>query len=126
MMLLWSSGVLVTWTVAAVGVTRRGRRIVDAMIAGAILGVATILVFHAASILRVNVFLDVIQQRDDWRNLVARYHLSGFRDLRAYANYEYFTMTPMLMVVGALAGSVSGALAGTVNRVIGTSRARSG
>jgi hypothetical protein len=70
-------------------------------------------------------FLDVIQQRNDWQNLVARYHRSGFNGLRAYANYEYVRMTPMLAAGGALAGSLSGVLGGLINHVIGASKAQS-
>jgi hypothetical protein len=122
-MFMWLIAVLAAWTLAAVGATWRARRMTDAVTAGAVLGIATIVVFHAASIVRVNMFLDLIQHRDDWQNLVARYHHSGFVTLRAYANYEYLRLTPMVVGLGAAAGSISGALAGSVNRLIRASGA---
>jgi hypothetical protein len=64
MMLAWVIAVLFVWTVAACTVTWTTRRFV----------IATIVVFHAASIIRVNLFLDVIRYRDDWRNLMSRYN----------------------------------------------------
>jgi hypothetical protein len=47
-MLMWLIGILSAWTAASVGATWRARRISDAIISGALIGVATILVFHAA------------------------------------------------------------------------------
>ena len=114
-MLAWLLAVLTIWSAATVAVTWRTRRVSDAVKVGTIVGVATIVVFHTAAIVRVNLFLDAIRPREDWQNLVSRYNQSGFHSLRAYANYEYATMTPMLIALGAIAGSISGALGGLVN-----------
>jgi hypothetical protein len=113
-MLGWAATVLGLWAAASLAATRRAPRFVDAVKTGAILGAATLLVFHALSIVRVVVFLDSIQYRDDWRNLVARYHASGFQSLRAFATYEYVRMTPLVAAIGTLAGSASGILGGIV------------
>jgi hypothetical protein len=115
-MLLWFTAVIAIWGIASVAVTWRAPRFVDAVKTGAIVGVATILVFHALSIVRVVVFLDSIQYRDDWRNLVVRYRNSGFHSLRAFATYEYVAMTPTIAAIGTLAGSASGMLGGIVGR----------
>jgi hypothetical protein len=123
-MLAWLVTLLAVWSAAAVAVTWRTRQVVDAVTVGTILGVATIVMFHAASIVRVNLFLDAIRHRGDWQNLVARYNHSGFRSLRAYANYEYATLTPMVIALGAIAGSISGVVGGLVNMVRRTLRAR--
>ncbi len=122
-MLAWLVALLLIWSAAAVAVTWRTRRVSDAVKVGAILGIATIVMFHAASIVRVNLFLDAIRHRGDWQNLVARYNQSGFRSIRAYANYEYATMTPMVIALGAIAGSISGVVGGLVNTVWRTLRA---
>jgi hypothetical protein len=122
-MLAWLLTLLAIWSAAAVAVTWRTRRVGDAVKVGTIVGVATIVMFHTASIVRVNLFLNAIRHRDDWQNLVARYNQSGFRSLRAYANYEYATMTPMVIALGAIAGSISGVLGGLVNMVRRTLRA---
>jgi hypothetical protein len=83
--------------------------------AGAVLGVVTLATFHIAGIVRVNLFLDVIRQRHDWQNLVARFNASGFESLRTYANYEYVRGTPVVVMLGAIAGSISGAVAGAAS-----------
>ena len=122
-MLFWLIGVLALWVTATLVATRTARRPSDLVIAGGIVGLATMLIFAAASIARVNLFLDVIQYRDDWQNLVARYHDSGFKNLRVYANYEYFKVTPLLASIGAVAGLVSGAVGAGVNGAIRTTKA---
>lgn len=115
-MLAWAVAMLAIWGIAAAGATWRTEGVADAVRAGVILGVATMLVFHLAAIVRVNLFLDVIRYRNDWQNLVARYHQSGFQSLRAYANYEYVRGTPSILALGAIAGSISGAIGALVNR----------
>src|SRR5262249_25535647 len=77
-MLLWAAAVVLVWSAAAWAAAWHTRRFADAVAAGIIAGVATLLVFHAASIVRVNVFLDVIRYRTDWQNLVARFNASGY------------------------------------------------
>jgi hypothetical protein len=83
-------------------------------------GLATMAVFDATSILRVNVFLDQIRYRDDWVNLVARFDASNAPNLRAYANWEYVRDTPFVLAIGVVAGALCGALAGVINRSIGS------
>ena len=98
-MLLFAALVLLAWGVAGFAATGRTRRLTDGVKAGALIGLAMMAVFHAAAIVRVNVFLDVIRQRNDWQNLVARFGQSGFHSLLAYANYEYARMTPAASVL---------------------------
>ena len=118
MILAWVALVLVLWSVATVAVTWRTRRASDVIKVGAILGIAALAVYELAAIVRVNVFLDTIQHRDDWRNLLSRYDQSGVHSLRMYANYEYAVMmTPILLAVGAIAGSISGAMGAVIQMV---------
>jgi hypothetical protein len=124
-MSIWCGGLLFLWILSGFGAARRTRRFRDGVTAGALVGIATIAVFHLAAIVRVNVFLDEIRYRGDWQNLVTRFQASDFRSLRAYANYEYTTQTPLLLAVGAIAGALSGALGGAVNGVIRSSSAPS-
>jgi len=114
-MLVWLLGVVSVWGAAASATTWRTRRFTDAVKAGALLGMVTIVVFHIAGIVRVNLFLDVIRQRNDWQNLVARFNASGFASLRTYANYEYVKGTPVVLALGAIVGSISGAAAGAAS-----------
>jgi hypothetical protein len=119
-MLAWALALIVIWSAATLAVTWRTRGVANAIKAGAILGIATMIVFHVAAIVRANVFLDAIRDRVDWQHLLMRYHHSGWTSLRAYANYEYVTAMPMVIALGTLAGSLSGALGGVVNIVRGS------
>jgi len=119
-MLVMVSVILLLWTSISVATSFPTRRFRDAVVAGMLAGVATMAVFDATSILRVNVFLDQIRYRDDWVNLVARFDASNAPDLRAYANWEYVRGTPFVLAIGVVAGALCGALAGAINRSIGS------
>lgn len=119
-MLVIVGTLLVLWTAASYLATQRADRFREAVLAGLLVGLASICVLHFAAIVRVNVFLDQIQYREDWTNLVARFHASGFQSLRAYANYEYLTGTWLLLLIGAGAGSVCGVISGALHKVLRT------
>jgi hypothetical protein len=119
-MLVMVSVILLLWTSISVATSFPTRRFRDAVVAGMLAGLATMAVFDATSILRVNVFLDQIRYRDDWVNLVARFDASNAPNLRAYANWEYVRGTPFVLAIGVVAGALCGALAGVINRSIGS------
>ena len=117
-MAFWLGSLLVVWMAIGFGTARRRAAFRDAVTAGVVAGLATMLVYNIAAIVRANVFLDQIRYRDDWQNLLARFHTSGFSDLRAYATYEYITIAPLLLALGACAGAISGAVGGAVSDMI--------
>jgi hypothetical protein len=119
-MMVMASVILLLWTSISVATSFPTRRFRDAVVAGMLAGLATMAVFDATSILRVNVFLDQIRYRDDWVNLVARFDASNAPNLRAYANWEYVRDTPFVLAIGVIAGALCGALAGVINRSIGS------
>ena len=120
-MLVIVGTLVLLWTLASFVATRPPGRIRDAVLAGLLIGLATSSVLHLAAIVRVNVFLEQIQHRNDWVNLVARFHASGFTSLRAYANYEYLRGTPLLLSLGAGVGALCGVLSGAIDKVLRTS-----
>src|SRR5687768_12357796 len=61
----------VMWGVVGFAAHRRTGRFVDSLKAGMTVGAVTIAVFCAANLLRVNLFLETISQRSDWRNVLA-------------------------------------------------------
>jgi hypothetical protein len=123
-MLFMVAVILLLWTSVSVATSLPTCRFRDAVVGGMLAGLATMAVFDATSILRVNVFLDQIRYRDDWVNLVARFDASNAPNLRVYANWEYVRGTPMVLAIGVLAGGLCGALAGVINRSIGSRRKR--
>src|SRR5262249_38007261 len=76
-MLFFFAVVVAIWTAMAFVAARRTQSFWQAIVAGALVGAATLFVFGAANTIRVNVFLDEIQYREDWRHLMARFHESG-------------------------------------------------
>ena len=75
------------WGVAGGAAYRRTRRLPRAALSGATVALVTFIVLTAIVIARVNLSLDVMSQRPDWRNLVARFGESGFDSFRLYINY---------------------------------------
>jgi hypothetical protein len=120
-MLTFGAGLLGTWSLVAFLAGRRRRSFRDAVVAGVIVGAATITMFNLANYIRVNVFLDSIQHRDDWRNLMVRFHESEARSLRGFVNREYVTGTFIVTLLGAVAGGVSGLIGGAVSSMTWTS-----
>jgi hypothetical protein len=121
-MSIWAGALMFLWVVIGFEAGRQTGCFRDALIGGALVGTGTMAMFHLAAIVRVNMFLWQIQYRGDWQNLVARFHGSNFRSLRTYANYEYVSLTPMLLTLGAMAGAVTGTLGGAVSKMFQTSR----
>ena len=111
--------VLAIWGFAAYRAAHRGGGVRDAVIAGAVIGGLTAAIFGLANIVRVNVFLDAIQYRDDWRNLMLRYHESGYTSLRAYVNREFALGRTVLggLAGGGALGAVMGALGGAASAI---------
>ena len=123
-MVLLIGGQLFLWILTAWGAARRTRRWRDAVVAGVFVGVATTAVFDLMVIIRVNVFLELIRDRDDWQGLLVRFHESHFQSLREFANYEYIRGERGSLVLGAIAGAVSGAIGGAFSRMVRTPRQR--
>jgi hypothetical protein len=124
-MLVAVAVILSLWTLASMAAGVRARSFRHSILAGALAGLATLTVFDFTSILRVNIFLEEIRHRDDWINLMARFEASGFRSLRVYANWEYIRGTPVVLLLGAIAGAFCGAVAGVIGQLRGKALVRS-
>jgi hypothetical protein len=70
-----------------------------------------------AVILRVNLFLEALSQRSDWQNLMEGFKASGFKGLRAYANYRYVTGAPFKILVATMIGAVTGSVGGSFGKL---------
>jgi hypothetical protein len=119
-MLAIIGALMLLWILTGVAAGRRSRRFQDAVIAGVLVGVATMAVLHTVAIIRVNVFLEQIRHREDWTNLISRFSASGFQSLRVYANYEYFRQSWLLPALGASVGGLCGTVAGAINSMART------
>lgn len=112
-------GVLVLLGLAGFLARQRGAPLTEAIKVGALAGVTAFAVFHCASLLRVNLFLDAVRHRSDWHGLLLRYDQSGFESLRVYANLVYIAETLPVAAAGAVAGTVAGVLGGLLGGAMG-------
>ena len=111
-LLLFYGPMFAIWGLTGFVGARRTGRLLDGVKVAAIVAFVTFVVFDVAAIIRVNVFLDVLTHRSDWQNLLVRFQASGFTSLRAYANYEYITGSPLKILVATVIGSVTGLIGG--------------
>ena len=102
------------WGVAGFVATRRSGRIREGLKVGATVAFATFVVFALANLLRVNLFLDAIRDRADWRNVIERFHASGANSLRSFVNYDFVTGMPFKVLVASAIGAVTGSVGGLV------------
>ncbi len=105
------------WGLAGFRAARRTGRVLDAVKVAAIVAFATFVVYDFAVIVRVNLFLDTISQRSDWRNLIAGFQASGSKSLRAYANQIYLAGTPFKILVASIIGAGTGLVGGALARL---------
>ena len=111
-----------SWGYSGYRAFQRTGRLPHAAGTGALVAFGTFTVFTVIVIARMNVTLDTIVERPDWRNMVRTYADSGFDSFRAYANYVYLTGAPLKIVVASSIGAASGWIGGMVGAATHTSR----
>jgi hypothetical protein len=124
-LLVFYGPMFAAWGLAGFAVTRRTGRVFDGAKVGATVACATFVMYVATQFVRVNVFLDVISQRSDWQDLMARFRESGSGNLRWYANYVGLTGAPFKILVATMIGAGTGLLGGFLGTLGRHERARS-
>jgi hypothetical protein len=102
------------WGLAGFAASRRTGRVLDGVKVGATVAVVTFLVYVVTQFIRVNLFLDTITQRSDWRNLMASFQNSGYESLRWYVNYVGLTGAPFKILVASIIGAGTGLVGGVI------------
>ena len=105
------------WAVVAFFATRRTGSVPRGVAAGALVAFATFCVFDLVVILRVNLLLDELTGRADWRNLMVRFTASGQESLRTFVNLEYIKGAPLKIGVASVIGAVMGLIGAALSRL---------
>jgi hypothetical protein len=111
-LLLFYGPMFMLWALAAFRASRRSGRFLSGVTTGMLIALATFVVFDALVILRVNLFLNEITGRADWRNMMWRFQASGFDSLRAFVNVDYIKGAPLKIGVASAIGAFMGVLGG--------------
>lgn len=111
-LLMFYGPMFAAWGITGFLAARRTGRFIDAVRMGATVAFVTFTVFWAFNLFRVNLFLDLVRVRADWRNLLVRYQASGFENFRTYVNYEYLMGAPLKILVPSVIGAVVGLIGG--------------
>jgi hypothetical protein len=116
-LLIFYGPMFALWGLAGFLACRRTGRFVEALKTGLIVSAVTIAVFHLAATLRVNLFLDTIRHRADWRNLMSAYESSGVLSLREFVNYSYAKQLLAKLLVGTTIGLIVASIGGGASKL---------
>jgi len=94
---------------------RERQRLWDGVLAGAMASLLAAVFVSTANHIRVTLFVDVLQHRDDWTGLMARFHASGQTDLRAFVSHEYWAGEVSGLLGSMTVGAICGALGAAIN-----------
>ena len=102
------------WGFAGFAACSRRGRFTDALKSAVVVGTMTHIAFYLITLIRVNLFLDTMSERPDWRNLVATFQSSGFDSFRMHVNYSYAQQFVPKLVVSIIICSITGGLGALV------------
>ena len=105
------------WAVAAFLASRRTGTLSTAVVTGAVVAFATFCIYNLLVVVRVNLFLDELTGRADWRNLMAQFKASGYESLRTFVNLENIKGAPFKIAVASTIGAVMGLIGGGLGRL---------
>jgi hypothetical protein len=112
--------VLGSLTLIGATAARQRQRISAGILGGAMAALVAAVFVSTANHLRISIYLDVLQHRDDWVGLMQRFHASGQTDLRAFVSHEYWSGE----VRGLLGSMTVGAICGAIGAISSGRRAR--
>jgi hypothetical protein len=116
-LLIFYGPMFAIWGLAGFAASRRTGQLLDGVRVGATVAFGTFVVYVLTQFIRVNVFLDILSQRSDWQNLMARFQNSGYESLRRYVNYVGLTGAPFKILVASIIGAGTGLVGGILARV---------
>ena len=105
------------WAIASFFAVRRTGRLLTGFTTGVAVAFATFCVYDLLVVLRVNLFLDELTGRADWRNLMVRFENSGVENLRTFVNVENLKGAPLKIGTASAIGAVMGLVGGAVGRL---------
>ena len=92
------------WAAAAFIATRRTGSLLTGITSGAVVAFATFCVYDLFVVLRVNLFLNELTGRTDWRYFMEKFRTSGYESLRTFVNIENIKGAPLKIGVASLIG----------------------
>jgi hypothetical protein len=110
------------WAYASFRATRRGQSVWSGVATGLLVAFATFCVFNVLNLIRVNVFLEELTGRAEWRSMMAPSGPSQFENVRAFVTLEYINDSPLKIAAASLTGAIVGALGGSLGRIAVASR----
>jgi hypothetical protein len=105
------------WALASFRAVRRTGRLPSGVTTGLTVALATFCAFEIFVLLRVNLLLNELTGRADWRNMIMRFRASDFHSLRFFVNLDYLKGAPLKLGVACAIGAVMGGIGGLLGRL---------
>ena len=105
------------WAAGAFLATRRTGRLLTGITSGAVVAFATFCIYDLFVVLRLNLFLNELTGRSDWRYIMEQFKTSGYESLRTFVNIENIKGAPLKIGVASLVGAVMGLIGGALGRL---------
>ena len=106
------------WALVSFRAARHSGRLLSGVTTGLIVAFATFCIYDILVLLRVNLFLNDLTGREDWQNMMMRFHGSGFDSLRLFVNLDYIKGLPLKTSVASAIGGIMGLVGGSVSQLI--------
>jgi hypothetical protein len=113
-LLLFYGPMFFIWAVASFRAAQRSGRLLSGVITGAIVALATFVVYDLLIFLRINLFLTELTGRTDWQYMMSRFRASGVESLRLFVNADYVQGIPLKLGVSCAIGLLMGVAGGIV------------
>ena len=106
------------WALVSFHAVRRSGRLLSGLTTGLLVAFATFCISDILILLRVNLFLNDLAGREDWQDMMRRFHGSGFDSLRLFINLYYIEGLPLKTSVASVIGGLVGLAGGAVGWLI--------
>jgi hypothetical protein len=106
------------WGFVSLRAAQRSGRFLSGVATGVAIAGATFVAYDLLVVLRVNLFLNDLTHRDDWRDMMMRFRASGTESVRSFVNLEYAKQVPLKLVAFCVIGALTGMLGGALGQLM--------
>jgi hypothetical protein len=105
------------WALASFRAVRHTGRLISGVVTGLSVAFGTFLIFELLIFVRLNLFLNELTGRADWKDLVTRSLAANGDGLRSFVNLDYVRGAPLKAVVSCVIGAIMGSVGGLLGHL---------
>ncbi len=116
-LLLFYGPMFLAWAWASFRASQRTGQLLAGCVTGLTVAFATFVAYDILIFLRINLFLDALTSRADWKGLIVRFQASDMDSLRRFVNVDYAKAMPLKLAVSCAIGLIMGGAGGIVGKL---------